>query len=342
MSMTYRTRRGLQRFLVGLLIAAILLVMVLVCWFFWLGRFLVYTRDHALFDFSLSQTFPAGEDSPSGGSLPSVNIVIQEVNPEDGTPVIEQTNIMGYYVTLAELKKDLPSVREQVEKLPPGTAILLDMKNIKGAFHYSTSVGNTEASDVDVAGIDEFLAYLAESDLYTIARIPAFRDWEYGLNHVPDGLPIKGGGGALWIDGAGCYWLDPTKENVLGYLIQITTELRSLGFDEVVYTEFCFPDTNRIIYSNDKAQALADAAQMLVTACSTDRFCVSFHTADRAFPLPEGNARLYLEGVSAAEIESVAQQAQTDDPYIHLLFLTDVNDTRFNKYSVLRPLNTAH
>ena len=342
MSMTYRTRRGLRRFLIGLLITVIALTVSLMCWFFWLGRFLVYTRDHAMFDFSLSTTSPAGQDAPSDEPLPSVNIVIHEVDPEDGTPVVEQTSIMGYYVTLDELKKDLPGVREQVEQLPPGTAILMDIKNVKGAFHYSPAVGNTEAKDVDVEGINEFLAYLAESDLYTIARIPAFRDWEFGLNHVPDGLPIKGGGGALWIDGEGCYWLDPTRENVLSYLIQITTELRSLGFDEVVYTEFCFPDTNRIIYNKDKAQALADAAEMLVTACATDRFCVSFHTADRTFPLPEGNARLYLEGVTAAEIESVAQQAQTDDPYIHLLFLTDVNDTRFNKYSVLRPLNTAH
>ena len=69
---------------------------------------------------------------------------------------------------------------------------------------------------------------------------------------------------------------------------------------------------------------------------------VSFCASDPSFPLPEGNARIYLENVAAADLKQIAQQVTTDDPSIHLLFLTDVNDTRFNDYCVLRPIDSAH
>lgn len=341
MSMTYKTRLGLRRFFTGLLIVGIILTIVLVCWFLWLDRFVVYYRDRAAFDFSLSKDFPAGQSAPEAVQKDPIKIVINELNPEDGTVVYEQTSVRGYYLTLDDLKSNITGIQAQLEQLPAGTAIMLDMKNIKGLFHYTTTSGPM-ASDIDIAAMDSLMEYLAESDLYTIARVPAFRDRDYGLNNVPCGLPIKGGGGALWIDSEGCYWLDPTNDQVVGRLIQIATELRNLGFNEVVFDEFRFPDTDRIIFSKDKTQAITDAAKMLVDASASDRFCVSFMGTDATFPLPEGHTRVYLSGVNAADIETVAEQVQTDDPTIHLLFLTDVYDTRFDKYSVLRPLNTAH
>jgi hypothetical protein len=61
-----------------------------------------------------------------------------------------------------------------------------------------------------------------------------------------------------------------------------------------------------------------------------------------AFPLPEGNCRVYLQDIAAADAETTAQQVPTDDPKLHVLFMTTVNDTRFNDYCVLRPLDSAH
>ena len=84
------------------------------------------------------------------------------------------------------------------------------------------------------------------------------------------------------------------------------------------------------------------AAKTLVTACSTDSFTLSFVGQDPSFPLPEGRTRLYLSGASAAQVDSVAQQTGLKDPATHLVFLTEVHDTRFDTYSVLRPLDAAH
>ena len=61
MSLTYRTKRRLQR--AGLIGAILLLVLILVvfCWVIWLERYVVYTSDGAKLDFELSANPGAGQ-----------------------------------------------------------------------------------------------------------------------------------------------------------------------------------------------------------------------------------------------------------------------------------------
>lgn len=341
MNLSYRTRRTLLRLgkaAIALVIAAIL---VWLCWIIWVGRYIVYTPNGAKLDFSLG-AIPEGVEALAPADDLDVDIYYDDPKLDIAPPVAEKTSIQGYYIDFEDLKTDISAVKATLEALPSGTAVMLDVKSIKGYFHYSTAVGTTTSKDVDTAQMDALIEYLSNSDLHAIARIPAFRDWEYGLNHVSSGLAKKDGNGSLWMDDSNCYWLDPTDEKALDYLLRITVELRSLGFDEVVYADFRFPNTDKIIFEGDKAQAIADAAATLADACTTDRFCVSFMSAAPAFPLPEGNCRVYLQDVAAADAQSVAQQVPTDDPALHVLFMTTVNDTRFNDYCVLRPLDSAH
>ena len=317
-------------------------VVVWALWLIWVGQYILYTRDGAKLDFSFSGQYPEGELAVQPSAGEEIEIIYNDPIVEGDAPVTENISIRGYYIDFEDLQTDISAVRTQLEALPAQTAVLLDMKNIKGFFHYSTAVGTTTATDIDIEEMDALLEYLASSDLYTIARIPAFRDWEYGLNNVSSGLPYRGKDGALWIDDQKCYWLDPTSDDALTYLMRITLELRTLGFDEVVFDDFRFPETDKIVFKGDKAQALADAATTMVASCATEWFCVSFFSTDYAFPLPEGNARLYVKGVEAEDIKTVAGQVNTDDPTVHLLFLTEVHDTRFNEYCVLRPLDNAH
>lgn len=342
MNISYRTRRNLRRLGITLLVLALAAVVIWVCWIIWVGRYIVYTPEGAKLDFSFSGVYPEGEPAVPPTAGETVSILYDDSTTEETTPVIQDQPISGYYIDPEDLKTNISAVRTQLEALPAGTAVLLDVKNTKGYFYYSTSVGSTTSTDVDIGEMDGLIEYLANSELHVIARLPAFRDWEFGLNNVPSGLPKVGGSGSLWMDDTNCYWLDPTAEDTLNYLIRITTELRSLGFDEVVYSDFRFPNTEKIEFDGDKGQALADAAATLASACASDRFCVSFLSTDPAFSLPGGNCRLYMEDVEAEDIPSIVQQVKTDDPAMHLLFLTTVNDTRFDDYCVLRPLDSAH
>lgn len=342
MNLSYRTRRALARMGKGLIALALVGVIIWLCWIIWVARYIMYDREYgAKLDFNLGN-FPDGVLAVPPTDGIDVDIYYNEPTIDIPPSIVEKTSIHGYYIDFTDLKTDISAVQSKLETLPSGTAVMLDVKSIKGFFHYSTSVGTTTSKDVDIAKMDALIAYLANSDLYTIARIPAFRDWEYGLHHVPSGLPKKGGNGSLWMDDSNCYWLDPTDEKALNYLLRITVELRSLGFDEVVYSDFRFPNTDKIIFEGDKTQAITDAAATLASACTTDRFCVSFMSSSPTFQLPAGNCRVYLQDVAASDVETVAQQVPTNDPKLHVLFMTTVNDTRFNDYCVLRPLDSAH
>lgn len=343
MNLSYRTRRNLRRTGKVLVILAAVGSLVWLCWMIWVARYMVYDRDlGAQLNFNLGQ-FPEGVVAVRPTDDANVEIFYNEPDTDAPPVEVEKTSIQGYYVDFEDLQADISAVRTQLEALNPGTAVLFDVKSIKGYFYYNSGIDDAIASTtIDAAQMDALIEYLAGSELYLIARLPAFRDWRYGLNHVPSGLPEKGKGGALWMDDSGCYWLDPTDEQALNYLVRITKELQSLGFDEVVYDDFRFPQTDRIVFSEDKNQAIADAASALVTACATEQFCVSFMSAAPTFPLPQGNCRVYLQGVAAEDADTTAQQVATDNPALHVLFLTTTNDTRFDKYCVLRPLDSAH
>ena len=220
MNLSYRTRQRISRLLKGTLIALVIAAILWLCWIVWVGRYVVYTKDGVRLDFSLSPTFPSGQVAGLPSRGPTVPIVYDE--PQESLPLpptAEKTGISGYYVDPAQLQSDIPGLLEQLKNLPKGTAVLLDVKNIKGHFYYTSSTGK-ESKDVDNTQMDLLLDWLLKSDLYVIGRIPAFQDYEYGLHHVDDGLPKKGGNGSLWLDKTNdnnTYWLNPASDGALDY-----------------------------------------------------------------------------------------------------------------------------
>ncbi len=340
MALSYRTRRRLSYFGIGALIFLLIAIMVWMVWIIWLDRYVVYTRDGAQlrFDIDVGQFSGIAAEPPEPGETISIHY-------NEGNSAMdmdnELTKLTGYYADTEALRKGVAQVRAQIETLPPGTAVMLDMKNIAGYFHYSTTVGGETSGSIDIEAMDELIEYLRRSSLYTIARIPAFRDYYYGLNNVPFGLSLPSGIG-LWMDDSGCYWLNPESDGALNYLIQIVNELKSLGFDEVVFSDFCFPNTEKIAYSGDRAAAINKAAEDIATICASGSFCVSFTVNDTSFNLPEHRCRLYRSGVAAADAIYVAEGSRLEDPSVSLVFITQTNDTRFDDYGTMRPLDTAN
>ena len=338
MSLPYRTRQGLKRFFLVLLAILVLAVAVWLCWLLWLSRYIIYTRDGAKLDFSLDAQVAVGEPALPPGEQETVSIYYNE-----GENVVETTTelkqLLGYYVELSQLREDPAAVIDQLRTLPAGTPVLVDVKNIYGSAYFSSSVVEPRSDQVEIAAMDELIQYLSRSGLYTIARLPALCDKNYGRNHVPSGIYHKSRG-YLWMDSNGCYWLNPTKDDTVSYLMQQINELKNLGFDEVVLSHFYVTDNQNIYFPDDKAQALAKAAQTLVTSCTTDTFAVSF-VVDTVFAPPEGRNRLYLMNAEAAQAAALADSLTLDDPAIRAVFLTEFHDTRFEAYGVLRPLSTA-
>ena len=107
----------------------------------------------------------------------------------------------------------------------------------------------------------------------------------------------------------------------------------------MVFTEFRFPNTDRIVFKSDKNEAIQTAANKLAESCATSTFALSFQ-GGTDFPLPAGRSRLYLKDIGARDAESVAAAIAVTDPAVNLVFHVNTFDTRFDGYSVIRPLDT--
>ena len=339
-NLTFAAKRRLQR--AGLITAILVMVMILVwfCWVIWAERYVVYSREGATINLDLPERIGGGQVAAPPAVDETIPIYINEGSDAINTSA-ELTQLSGYYVDQDVLIDNVQGVKDMVATLPAGSAVLLELKNIYGRFNYTSDLTYAEmASNIDTAAVDDLITEITSRNLYAIALVPAFRERSFVLKR--NAFFLKTSNGYGWEDDQNCYWLDPTDSGSLNWLIQITEELRTLGFDEVVFTEFRFPSSDRISFREDPQTAIQNAANKLVETCATANFTVSFATNDTSFVLPEGgHSRLYLENVGAKDADAAAARVTVPDPTIHLVFLATTNDTRYDKYSALRPIIIA-
>lgn len=344
MTIPYRVRRGIQRLLMFLGALALVGIAVLIAWLLWLSRYVIYTDEGAKLDFGLSLEYAQGELAKPPAPGPDVNISYG--NTDDLTPLPSGglTKLSGWVVTSDMLTKDnFDATKAILEALPEKSTILLELRNVRGEAFYTTAFGRT-ANKVDTEAVTALIKALAGKNHYLIARFSPWRDRWYILederNRVPYGLPLAGGNGSLWEDvsirGLSHYWLNPASTGAQNHIVQLVTELREMGFSEVVFSDFRFPNTDKIAFDGDKTEALNQAAATLVKACGSDSFAVSFMNEN--ITLPEGKCRLYLDNVMASDIPALVEKLQLNNPGAQLVFFTELMDTRFEDFGVMRPL----
>ena len=332
MKLSYRTRCALRRAGQVALVLLVVAILAYGLWFTWLNRFVVYSREAgASLDFSFSITDRTGIVAEKPEEIPPVSVFYNDGQYEVESE--ELSKLKGYYVTSAQLENDLEGVLAKLEDLPKGTAVMIDVKSPKGNLFYSSAIRENRALGIDPEAMDALIETINSAGLYTIARLPAFKDRAYGVEYPMQTMQTASGYG--WDDN-GYYWISPGKTQVQEYVTQLALELRGLGFREVVFTEFRFPDTNKIVFSGDKKQTLMDVAQTIMKTCTTDRFTVSFE--DGGFGFPEGKCRIYAQNITAANVESYVEKFQKENPEASFVFVTELHDTRYEQYGVLRPL----
>lgn len=335
MNISYRTRQTLRR---GLTLAAIILAItavVLGCLLLWLQRFVVYTDEGVVLDFHKKAT-ATGQLPQSDASAPSVTIRYDDTPFQEG---LQQLN--GYYISEKDLMESPSAVQTRLEQLPAGTPVLLDIKGYRGYFFYSTGVGDHTSGLYDLEQMDALLRWLGQSDLYVIGRMSALRDFVSVWDN--NSLGLKTTSGNPYSDqgsyGIG-YWLDPTNSTVQNYLVDVLGELKRKGFDEVVLDNFCFPPTDTLAFTGDRAAALEQLAQKLIRSCASDDFTISFSSSDPTFSLPEGRCRLFLTDISAENAQTAWDAVSVAEKRLYLVFVAPNGDTRYDiENGILRPLS---
>ena len=340
MSIPYRHQRVLNRIGIVLLILLLVFIVTWLCWVIWLQRYVVYTDKGATLDFNSSSYDVTGKEAVEPVAEANISIFYNE-----GADAIDTSNeltqLNGYYITSDMFQTDIDNVMLQVERLSAGTPVMIDMKGAYGSFFYASNLPDAiQSASTNIDSVATLVKKLQTKGFYTIARISAFRDYNFGLNHVPSGLYMLNRAG-LWADNSGMYWLDPTNATTTSWITSVVLELKEMGFDEVVLDNFRFPASDKYIFNGDKPAALAAAAQTLMSTCGSDDFVLSFCVEDPTFTLPDGRCRMYLSGVSSGSIEQNAALTTFENKEVQLVFLADIADTRYDAYSVLRNMNVA-
>ena len=341
MTLTFRTRRRLKGLFIALLSLTMAFILAWLGWVVYLERYIIYTRDGVVLDLDLDlDQYDEGVVATPPDANETVPIFYNEGSNAQEMNA-ELTQLWGYYISFDALAKDINACRDQLALLPAGTPVMIELKSGYGKFHYSTSVPGAELSDsLNIAEVDSLIQDLRSRNLYLIAKVSAFRDRAYGLKNVPQGIYHVNKKG-LWPDNNNCYWLNPTNPTVLSYISSIVQELKEMDFDEVLLADFSVPVSDKVYFKDDRTEALKNAANTIIESCGSEYFTVSFGVTSSTFPLPEGRTRMYLSGVEAQNVGAVIAQSKIENPEIHIVFLVDTNDTRYDAYGVMRPLSAS-
>lgn len=167
----------------------------------------------------------------------SPNAVSENDTSEEGLlPGEERVKVKGIYVTGAMAgtsgMDDLIALVDRTEL----NTMVIDVKNDDGRVVYEmdtpmvSEIGSSKKLVSDMPGL---IQKCKEHDIYLIARIVAFKDPFLAENRTD--LALHDESGNLFRDSSGLAWVNPYKEEVWEYLLEIAEEAVAIGFDEIQF-----------------------------------------------------------------------------------------------------------
>lgn len=169
--------------------------------------------------------------------------VTTEEETEPPAPERIPTKVKGVYLSayVAGTQTMMDNIIAQIDATEINT-VVIDVKNDNGRVTFSMEspiVSELGSVERIIPDIQSLMATLKAHNIYTIARIVAFRD-----PYLPEQRPewgLKLADGSLYRDRNGLAWVNPYKREVWDYLVEVGIGAHEAGFDEVQfdYIRFC-------------------------------------------------------------------------------------------------------
>lgn len=335
---SYRNKRLFKRVIWITLAVLLVLAVLIISRFVYLERFVTYGADGARLDYDQAIQRTDLDPVPlDPAEYPFQTILDQSGDEGEEAPLAQ---FKGYYITTTMLSQRFEEVKEAVADLDPETsAVMIDAKSVFGFYYYHSQIEGCEEADSDIDAVEALIKELTEQEgLTVIARVPAFCDPEYALRNQEDALPLYTG--ALWTDDLNCYWLNPYKNDVQGYLVSIAIELSKMGYDEILFDGFYVPTDERIAWSTEitREEAILDAA--LNVSDSLYGYGVEVSFGSSSPDVAKYASRVYVTTDDPTRVMPLTESMTgvLADPASQIVFLTASRDTRFDQCSVLAPL----
>lgn len=127
--------------------------------------------------------------------------------------------------------------------------LVIDAKGDRGWIPYKSNVPLAVEAGANklltIKDMDGLMARLKAMDVYTVARIVAFKDNVLAY-YKPQWAVIDTRTGRPWMDNEKLAWTDPFRPEVWRYVIDIAKEAAAKGFDEIQFDYIRFPTDGRI------------------------------------------------------------------------------------------------
>jgi hypothetical protein len=129
--------------------------------------------------------------------------------------------------------------------------VVIDVKSDDGWLAYQPTHGLGKEINATYPNLNDLRQLLEECkrrNIYTIARVVVFKDSV--LAEARPEWAVQTGEGEVWRDAIGSAWMDPFREEVWAYNLQVAQDAIEMGFDEVQLDYIRFPSDGDIFDTN--------------------------------------------------------------------------------------------
>lgn len=170
-------------------------------------------------------------------SMTTEAVTEPEIPEQAPEPVRVPTKVKGIYLSayVAGTESMINNIIEQIDRTEIN-AVVIDVKDDNGRITFGMNtpmvqeIGAVNAFIPDIQGL---MRRLKEHNIYTIARVVAFRD-PYLPEQKPE-LALKLADGSIYRDNKGLAWVNPYKKEAWDYLVEVGIGAHQAGFDEVQF-----------------------------------------------------------------------------------------------------------
>lgn len=184
-------------------------------------------------------------------------------------PLRTPVKVKGIYVSayVAGTGNMMDKIIEQIDRTELN-AVVIDVKDDQGRITFAmdtSTVNEIGACQVFIRDMPSLIKRLKEHGIYPIARVVAFRD-PYLAEQKPE-WSLHLADGSIYRDNKGLAWVNPYKQEVWDYLVEVAKAAGEMGFEEIQfdYIRFAVDKTVQDVVfdeedtrGRDKTQAITE------------------------------------------------------------------------------------
>ncbi len=250
--------RGKRKYSWIITLVAMLLVIAiaLAVWlFYYLQRYIVYDKDALRLDLSAQreEILNPGAAEQTAAPVPTTHVDVEIVVEQRDYSDIQTSAgrnlraIHGVFVPANDVTES--TLKYYAGKMGDFDTLVLELMAADGFLRWHSGVETADSFALNgTLELEELLAPLKEQGVYLVAQISALSDSAMAQRNAPIALKSSVTG-QPFIDAAGAAYLDPYSDSTRAYLLALLAELQAMGFDEVLLSGVCCPDSDALQFS---------------------------------------------------------------------------------------------